>query len=427
MRILVIGNGSREHALGWRLSQSAHKPKLFFAPGNFGTALVGTNVPFEVDDVNGLTHFAKDKAIDLTLVGPEVPLVAGIVDAFRAQGLVIIGPDQAGAQLEGSKAFSKAFMDKHQIPTAGYGVYTDVASAKAALRDYELPVVIKADGLAAGKGVIIAENYEIAERTLEEMMLEGRFGASGDTVVLEEFLKGFEASIICLVDGKTILPLETAQDYKKIFDGDLGPNTGGMGSYSPSVFIDAALMADIDERVLQPTLRGLQAEGFDFRGIVFIGLMIDQDCPTGIADGIQVLEYNVRFGDPETQSLMARLDSDFVDVLLALNEQRLDEVVLKWSPNRAVSVVLASEGYPDDFEKGFEIEFPGMQTEFLPGVTAFFGGAVTTDGKPVTSGGRVVTVTAVGETLEAARKKAYMGVEQIRYANKYARTDIAKF
>jgi phosphoribosylamine--glycine ligase len=427
MRILVIGNGSREHALGWRLSQSAHKPKLFFAPGNFGTALVGTNVPFEVDDVNGLTHFAKDKAIDLTLVGPEVPLVAGIVDAFRAQGLVIIGPDQAGAQLEGSKAFSKAFMDKHQIPTAGYGVYTDVASAKAALRDYELPVVIKADGLAAGKGVIIAENYEIAERTLEEMMLEGRFGASGDTVVLEEFLKGFEASIICLVDGKTILPLETAQDYKKIFDGDLGPNTGGMGSYSPSVFIDAALMADIDERVLQPTLRGLQAEGFDFRGIVFIGLMIDQDCPTGIADGIQVLEYNVRFGDPETQSLMARLDSDFVDVLLALNEQRLDEVVLNWSSNRAVSVVLASEGYPDDFEKGFEIEFPGMQTEFLPGVTAFFGGAVTTDGKPVTSGGRVVTVTAVGETLEAARKKAYMGVEQIRYANKYARTDIAKF
>lgn len=427
MRILVIGNGSREHALGWRLSQSAHKPKLFFAPGNFGTALVGTNVPFEVDDVNGLTHFAKDKAIDLTLVGPEVPLVAGIVDAFRAQGLVIIGPDQAGAQLEGSKAFSKAFMDKHQIPTAGYGVYTDVASAKAALRDYELPVVIKADGLAAGKGVIIAESYEIAERTLEEMMLEGRFGASGDTVVLEEFLKGFEASIICLVDGKTILPLETAQDYKKIFDGDLGPNTGGMGSYSPSVFIDAALMADIDERVLQPTLRGLQAEGFDFRGIVFIGLMIDQDCPTGIADGIQVLEYNVRFGDPETQSLMARLDSDFVDVLFALNEQRLDEVVLNWSPNRAVSVVLASEGYPDDFEKGFEIDFPGMQTEFLPGVTAFFGGAVTTDGKPVTSGGRVVTVTAVGETLEAARKKAYMGVEQIRYANKYARTDIAKF
>ncbi|SCZ78704.1 phosphoribosylamine--glycine ligase [Acidaminobacter hydrogenoformans] len=427
MRILVIGNGSREHALGWRLSKSAHTPELFFAPGNFGTALVGKNVAIGVSEVETLVAFALEEKIDLTLVGPEVPLVAGVVDAFRKAGLAIIGPDQAGAQLEGSKAFSKEFMVRYGIPTAGYGVYTEVEAARAALRSYTLPVVIKADGLAAGKGVIIAQSYEEAEQTLTEMMLEGRFGDSGHKVVLEEFLKGFEASIICLVDGETILPLETAQDYKKIFDGDLGPNTGGMGSYSPSAFVDASLMAEIEARVLQPTLKGLQTEGFDFRGIMFIGLMIDEACPTGIADGIKVLEYNVRFGDPETQSLMARLDSDFVDVLFALNERRLGDLKLAWTSKAAVSVVLASDGYPDDFETGLEIDFPGAQTEFMPEVMAFFGGAVLKDGKAVTSGGRVVTVTALGETLESARKKAYQGAEMIRYGNKYCRSDIAKF
>lgn len=427
MRILVIGNGSREHALGWRLSKSNHAPSLFFAPGNFGTALVGKNVAIGVSEVEALKAFALEEKIDLTLVGPEVPLVAGVVDAFREAGLVIIGPDRAGAQLEGSKAFSKEFMVKYQIPTAGYGVFTDVEAAKAALRSYALPVVIKADGLAAGKGVIIAQSYEEAEQTLAEMMLEGRFGESGHTVVLEEFLKGFEASIICLVDGETILPLETAQDYKKIFDADLGPNTGGMGSYSPSKFVDAALMADIEARVLQPTLKGLQAEGFDFRGIIFIGLMIDESCPTGLADGIKVLEYNVRFGDPETQSLMARLDSDFVDVLLALHYRKLSTLKLAWTPKAAVSVVLASMGYPDEFEPGMELDFPGTQTEFMPEVTAFFGGAVLKDGKAVTSGGRVVTVTAVGDTLDSARKKAYQGAEMIRFGNKYCRKDIAKF
>lgn len=427
MRILVIGNGSREHALGWRLSKSAHAPELFFAPGNFGTALVGKNVAIGVSEVAALVAFALEEKIDLTLVGPEVPLVAGVVDAFREAGLVIIGPDRAGAQLEGSKAFSKAFMVRYGIPTAGYGVYTEVEAAKAALRSYALPVVIKADGLAAGKGVIIAQSYEEAEQTLSEMMLESRFGDSGHTVVLEEFLKGFEASIICLVDGETILPLETAQDYKKVFDGDLGPNTGGMGSYSPSAFVDHGLMAEIEARVLQPTLKGLQAEGFDFRGIMFIGLMIDEACPTGIADGIKVLEYNVRFGDPETQSLMARLDSDFVDVLFALHERRLGDLKLEWTSKAAASVVLASDGYPDDFETGLEIDFPGTQTAFMPEVMAFFGGAVLKDGKAVTSGGRVVTVTALGETLESARKKAYQGVEMIRYGNKYCRSDIAKF
>ncbi len=427
MRILVIGNGSREHALGWRLSKSSHAPALFFAPGNFGTALVGKNVPIGVSEVEALVAFALEEKINLTLVGPEVPLVAGVVDAFREAGLVIIGPDKAGAQLEGSKAFSKEFMVRYGIPTAGYGVYTEVEAAKAALRSYALPVVIKADGLAAGKGVIIAQSYEEAEQTLAEMMLEGRFGESGHTVVLEEFLKGFEASIICLVDGETILPLETAQDYKKVFDGDSGPNTGGMGSYSPSAFVDGPLMAEIEARVLQPTLKGLQAEGFDFRGIMFIGLMIDEACPTGIADGIKVLEYNVRFGDPETQSLMARLDSDFVDVLFALHERRLGALNLAWTSKAAVSVVLASDGYPDDFEKGLEIDFPGTQTEFMPEVMAFFGGAVLKDEKAVTSGGRVVTVTALGETLESARRKAYQGVEMIRYGNKYCRSDIAKF
>lgn len=427
MRILVIGNGSREHALGWRLSKSAHQPALYFAPGNFGTALVGTNVAIGVSEVEALAAFARDEKIDLTLVGPEVPLVAGVVDVFRREGLVIIGPDQAGAQLEGSKAFSKEFMVKYQIPTAGYGVYTDLEAAKAALRSYALPVVIKADGLAAGKGVIIAQSYEEADQTLSEMMVEGRFGASGHTVVLEEFLKGFEASIICLVDGQTILPLETAQDYKKIFDGDLGPNTGGMGSYSPSKFVDAALMAEVNTRVLLPTLRGLQSEGFDFRGILFIGLIIDADCPGGIAEGIKVLEYNVRFGDPETQSLMARLDSDFVEVLMALHERKLDQLKLAWSPKAAVSLVLASDGYPDDFHSGFQIDFPGNQTEFMPEVTAFFGGAFLKDGNAVTGGGRVVTVTAVGETLEVARRKAYQGAEMIRFDNKYHRGDIAKF
>jgi phosphoribosylamine--glycine ligase len=398
---------------------------LFFAPGNFGTGLVGQNVPIPVEDVEGLARFAEDKAMDLTLVGPEVPLVAGVVDLFRARGLAIIGPDQAGARLEGSKAFSKSFMEKYNIPTARYGVFTDISEARKALNDFNLPIVIKADGLAAGKGVIIADSREAAELALTEMMVDGRFGDSGSTVVLEEFLKGFEVSIICLVDGETILPLETAQDYKKIFDGDLGPNTGGMGSYSPSAFIDAALMEDIHAEVLLPTLRGLQSEGFDFRGILFIGLMIDQRTETD--SGIKVLEYNVRFGDPETQSLMARLESDFIEVLLALHERRLSEISLEWSEKPAVSIVLASGGYPDEFIKGFEIEYPSYTTEIAADTLAFFGGAVEVAGKPVTNGGRVLTVTATGETLAEARKAAYEGAKLIRFSNKYSRTDIAEF
>lgn len=425
MRILVIGNGSREHALGWRLSKSNSHPELFFAPGNFGTGLVGKNVPIPVENIEALLQFAEEKDIDLTVVGPEVPLVAGVVDLFRARGRVIIGPDRAGAQLEGSKAFSKAFMDKYHIPTARYGVYTSLTEASEALAAFSLPVVIKADGLAAGKGVVIAETMESAEKALSEMMVDGRFGDSGLTVVVEEFLKGFEVSIICLIDGETILPLETAQDYKKIFDADLGPNTGGMGSYSPSAFMDDILMSEIKEEVLLPTLYGLKTEGFDFRGILFIGLMIDRSLEPGAGSGIQVLEYNVRFGDPETQSLMARLESDLVEVFYALHNRRLSEITLTWSDHPAVSVVMASGGYPDDFEKGFEIEFPGNQTEFAPDTLAFFGGASEASGKPVTSGGRVLTVTASGETIKDAREKAYKGVQQIRFSKQYMRKDIA--
>lgn len=420
MKVLVIGNGAREHAIGYKLSKSPLCTELFFAPGNYGTAQIGKNVNIGVEDLEGLKRFALEKAIDLTVVGPEVPLVLGVTDVFKKAGLKIIGPDKNGAQLEGSKDFAKQFMMKYKIPTAAYSTHTDYDSAVAALANFSLPVVIKADGLAAGKGVIIAEDRVTAVDTLKHIFLDRQFGDSGDKVVLEEFLTGVEASIICLVDGKTILPLETAQDYKRVFDNDEGPNTGGMGTYSPSRYLVGDVYDRTIREIVEPSLKGIQAEGFDFKGIVFIGIMMTEDGP-------KTLEYNTRFGDPETQSILSRLDSDLMEIFIKMTRQELAKVQLKWTPQAAVSVVVASKGYPDNYESGLAVTAPAWFGGFNEDKCMLYAaGLKDKEGFPVTGGGRVITATALGETLDEARAKAYETARQVAFEGAFFRNDIAK-
>ncbi len=416
MKILVVGSGGREHAIAWKLAQSDRVDKLYCAPGNAGIEEVAECVPIGAEDLEGIRDFCVKEAIDMAVIGPEVPLSMGITDVLNEAGIRVFGPDKKCSQLEGSKSFTKSFLMKHRIPTAGYKEYTEKEALKKDIGIFGYPMVLKADGLAAGKGVILAENREEAERAVEEMMGDRIFGDAADKVIVEECLRGIEASMLCFVDGKTIVPMESAQDYKRIFDGDKGPNTGGMGSYSPSLIFTEELKREIDEKILQPTIRGFLEDGLDFHGVLFIGLMIGEDGP-------KVIEFNNRFGDPETQSVLMRLESDLSEIFDACIDGTLDQTEIRWSDRRSVCVVLASGGYPGSYEKGKVISGLGDVDE---DVVVFHAGTAKRDGKIVTSGGRVLGVTATGATNDEARAKAFANVEKISFEGAQFRRDIGK-
>lgn len=420
MRILVIGSGGREHALVWKLSHSPEVSKLYCVPGNDGMDSSVQRATVAVDDPESLLEFARAHRIDLTMVGPEAPLVAGVVDRFRQAGLAIVGPTAAAARLEGSKVFAKDFMQRHGIPTARYETHTAFADALASLEagHFRFPVVVKADGLAAGKGVIIADDPAAARTALESIMEARAFGAAGDRVVIEEFLRGEEASFMVFADGEHILPMVPSQDHKAVFDGDRGPNTGGMGAYSDDRILETALREEIMSRIIVPTIRGMAAEGAPFTGVLYAGLMLT-------ADGPQVLEFNVRFGDPETQVVLPRLKSDLVPILASIPAGTLDRVVAEWDPEPAVCVVLAAGGYPGSYEKGRSISGLDMAGQ-LSGVTVFHAGTRRVEERCVTAGGRVLGVTARAEGLEAAIMRAYEAVNSIYFEGMHYRRDIGE-
>lgn len=415
-KVLVVGGGGREHAICWKLAQSPEIEKLYCAPGNAGITKVAECVDISAEDIDGICAFAKDKGIDLAVIGPEVPLSMGIVDALEAVGVKAFGPNKKCAQLEASKSFTKAFLARHNIPTAKYSEYTSKEEIEKNIGIYGYPMVIKADGLAAGKGVVLAQNAEEAQKAIDDMMGDKIFGSAGDLVVVEECLKGIEASMLCFVDENTIYPMESAQDYKRIFDDDMGPNTGGMGSYSPSLIFTPELEDQITDQILLPTLAGFQEDGLDFKGVLFVGLMITKDGP-------KVIEFNNRFGDPETQSVLMRLDTDLYKIMDAVVNNRLSEQDIEWSDNRAVTIVLASEGYPGSYPKGREIT--GLDAADNADDLVIFHAGTKFDGdKVVTSGGRVLGASAIGKTHEEAREKAYKLAEKIHFEGAHYRKDI---
>ncbi len=418
MKILLVGKGGREHAILWKLNQSPRKPLLYAAPGNAGMAQIATCINIEVTAVRDLTDFALEERIDLTLVGPEVPLTLGIVDEFQARGLRIFGPRGSAAIIEGSKVFAKELMRNYQIPTAHYQIFDDPAKAKAYLRHVGAPIVIKADGLAAGKGVIACMTLEEALKAVTMIMEEKVFGEAGKRVVIEEYLTGEEASFLAFTDGKTVLPMASSQDHKPVFDNDQGPNTGGMGAYSPAPVVTKEVHDKIVERVMLPAIRGMAAEGRPYKGVLYAGLMIKDGEP-------KVLEFNARFGDPEAQPLLVRMVSDLIPVLEAVIEERLQEIQIEWRPEPAVCVVMASGGYPGDYEKGKMIS--GLDDAALvPGVVVFHAETALKNGKVVTDGGRVLNVTAIGKDIREAIATAYQGVKQIQWEGAHYRTDIGK-
>ncbi|WP_133405455.1 phosphoribosylamine--glycine ligase [Parashewanella tropica] len=422
MKILVIGGGGREHALAWKAAQSTQVDTVFVAPGNAGTALEPKleNVAIGVEDVSTLVSFAKNNDIALTIVGPEAPLVIGVVDAFRAEGLAIFGPTEGSAQLEGSKAFTKDFLARHNIPTADYQNFTDIEPAKAfsaQLADRTgYPVVIKADGLAAGKGVIIAQDQAEANAAIEDMLEGNKFGEAGSRVVIEEFLKGEEASFIVMVDGKNILPMATSQDHKARDNGDNGPNTGGMGAYSPAPVVTQAIHDWTMKYVIEPTVEGMAKEGHPYTGFLYAGLMI---AANGTA---KVLEYNCRFGDPETQPIMMRLQSDLVELCLAACRGELDKVTAEYDSRAAVGVVLAAGGYPASYRKGDVIDGLTLGNN---NQKVFHAGTAEKDGHITTNGGRVLCATALGNSVTEAQQAAYGLVDTVHWDDVYFRTDIA--
>lgn len=418
MKILVIGGGGREHALAWKAAQSRGVEKVYVAPGNAGTAGEPRceNVAIAADDIAALLAFAQREAVVLTIVGPEAPLVAGIVDAFNAVGLACFGPRRAAARLEGSKAYTKAFCERYAIPTAAYAVFTEVDAAKAFVRERGLPLVIKADGLAAGKGVVITETQEAADQAIENMLTEGAFGSAGSEIVIEEFLDGEEASFIVLAAGTHYIPLATSQDHKRAGDGDTGPNTGGMGAYSPAPLITAALTARIEREIIRPTLTGLIADGSSYTGFLYAGIMVG-------ADGApRVLEFNCRLGDPETQPILMRFDSDLVATLQATLAGKPDRHPIAWSPQTALGVVLAAGGYPGRYDTGLPIR--GLDAILPEGVKIFHAGTAEQDGDTITAGGRVLCVTALGDTVVDAQKRAYDGVAKLCFSGMQFRRDI---
>ncbi|GAB2497258.1 phosphoribosylamine--glycine ligase [Pseudoxanthomonas sangjuensis] len=418
MKILVIGSGGREHALAWKLAQSPRVSEVIVAPGNAGTATEAKcrNAAVKVTDLDGLLALARDEAVALTVVGPEVPLVAGVVDKFRAAGLRIFGPTAAAAQLEGSKAFAKDFLRRRGIPTAFYAVHTDVDAALDYVRRKGAPIVIKADGLAAGKGVIVAMTIGEAEAAVRDMLSGNAFGDAGARVVIEEFLDGEEASFISMVDGRTALPMATSQDHKRVGDGDTGPNTGGMGAYSPAPVVTPEVHARIMREVVEPTVAGMIAEGTPFTGFLYAGLMIDK------AGAPKVIEFNVRFGDPETQPVMLRLRSDLVDLVEAAIDGRLHEVEAEWDPRPSLGVVMAAEGYPESPRSGDVID--SWDVPDVEGTKVFHAGTKLENGNIVTSGGRVLCVCALGDSVADAQRKAYAEVAGISWHGEFHRHDI---
>jgi phosphoribosylamine--glycine ligase len=418
MNVLVIGSGGREHALAWRCAQAPEVERVFVAPGNAGTALDPKlhNVALKANDFDGLLDFARREGVDLTIVGPEDPLAAGIVDRFRDAGLACFGPSAKAAQLEGSKAFAKDFMARHGIPTAAYGKFTDVEAALAFLREQGAPIVVKADGLAAGKGVIVAQDLPTAEAAVRDMLEGNAFGDAGHRVVIEEFLDGEEASFIVMADGAHVLPLATSQDHKALEEGDRGPNTGGMGAYSPAPVVDEAMHERVMREIIEPTVRGMAADGAPFTGFLYAGLMISPDGEP------RVLEYNVRFGDPETQPVMMRLRSSLPALCLAAIEGRLDRCTADWDASPALGVVMAAGGYPGSYARGRPIS--GLDEAAESGCQVFHAGTDLADGHVVTSGGRVLCVTALGDTVADAAARAYRGVEAIHWEGAVARRDI---
>ena len=418
MRILIAGSGGREHALAWKVAQSDKIDTVYVAPGNAGTAheTKVENINVGAENINGLLAFAKQNQIDLTIVGPEVPLVAGIVDRFREAGLRCFGPTKGAAQLEGSKAYTKDFLARHKIPTADYGNFTDIDAAVAYIKEKGAPIVIKADGLAAGKGVILAQTKAEAIAAVKDMLVGNAFGEAGHRVVIEEFLIGEEASFICMVDGEHVLPLATSQDHKARDDGDNGPNTGGMGAYSPAPVVTEAMFQRIMDDVILPTVRGMAADGHPYTGFLYAGIMID------INGTPKVLEYNCRFGDPETQPIMMRLQSDLVGLIEAALDKRLHEVDAKWDRRAALGVVMAAGGYPENYDKGDVID--GLASGDNEITKVFHAGTGIDKGEIVTNGGRVLCVTALGDSVSEAQSRAYRRVRQISWNQAYYRTDI---
>lgn len=418
MNILIIGSGGREHALAWKAAQSPQVDNVYVTPGNAGTAQEPkvTNLSIAAADISELIPFVRGHDVGLTIVGPEAPLVLGIVDAFADAGLACFGPSQAAAQLEGSKSFAKDFMARHRIPTAAYQSFTEVEPAIAYIRHHGAPIVVKADGLAAGKGVILAQTQDHAIAAVEGMLTGESFGAAGRQVVIEEFLQGEEASFIVLVDGEHCLPLASSQDHKTRDDGDCGPNTGGMGAYSPAPVITPELHTRILQEVIAPTVQGMAAEGYPYKGFLYAGLMIT-------ADGTpKVLEYNCRCGDPETQPIMLRLRSDLVELCQATLAGRLDQHQARWNSQTALGVVMTAQGYPGAYHKGDAIHGLTMQTPEY--IKVFHAGTTQRDGQIVTDGGRVLCVTALGQSVEEAQTRAYQWIQRIHWDGVYYRTDI---
>ncbi|WP_162045398.1 phosphoribosylamine--glycine ligase [Vibrio taketomensis] len=418
MKVLIIGSGGREHALGWKVAQNPDVETVFIAPGNAGTALEPKleNVNIDVEDVQSLVKFAQENAIELTIVGPEAPLVIGVVDAFQVAGLPIFGPTQAAAQLEGSKAFTKDFLARHAIPTAAYANFTEIEPALAYVREQGAPIVVKADGLAAGKGVIVAMTLQEAEDAIKDMLAGNAFGAAGSRVVIEEFLDGEEASFIVMVDGENVLPMATSQDHKRVGDKDTGPNTGGMGAYSPAPVVTPEIHDRIMQEVIYPTVQGMAAEGNPYTGFLYAGLMIDQDGTP------KVIEYNCRFGDPETQPIMMRMQSDMVKLCLAAIDKRLDQVESKWDPRASIGIVLAAGGYPSAYDKGDVIS--GLPQIEVEGEKVFHAGTSNNAGDIVTNGGRVLCATALGNSVSEAQTRAYELAKQISWKGMFYRNDI---
>ncbi len=416
MKILVIGSGGREHALAWQCAKFDRVEEVFVAPGNAGTQLENklTNVDIGSEDIDGLINFVKDNQVDLTIVGPEAPLVIGVVDRFQAQGLAIFGPSKNASQLEGSKAFCKDFLDRNNIPTAFYDVFTEVEPAVKYVQDKGTPIVIKADGLAAGKGVIIANTQQEAVDAINDMLEGNRFGEAGSRVVIEEFLSGEEASFIVMVDGKNILPMATSQDHKARDNGDKGPNTGGMGAYSPAPIVTDEIFQSVMDTVIRPTVEGMAAEGNSYTGFLYAGLMIDQK------GNSKVLEYNCRFGDPETQPIMMRLQSNLADLCLLATKGQLDQATIQWDERSAMGVVLAANGYPDAYPSGETISLPADSSD----AKVFHAGTKMDGNNVVTSGGRVLCATALGNDTLDAQTNAYDLLAKIDWDNAYYRTDI---
>ena len=414
MKVLVVGGGGREHAIVWKLSQSPKIKKLYCAPGNPGIAELAEGVSIAVSEIEKLADFAKNEQIDLTFVGPEEPLSLGIVNYFKEQGLAVYGPSKEAALIEGSKAFAKELMIKYQIPTAKYAAFTNYEEALDYVRSEGAPIVIKADGLAAGKGVVVAKSLEEAEDALKSMMKDVTFGAAGVRVVIEEFLEGEEMTLLSFVNGSTVKPMVPSQDHKPVYDGDKGPNTGGMGTYAPLPHIDSSMTERIIETIVQPTAEAMVAEGVPYEGILYTGLMLTKEGP-------KVIEYNARFGDPETQVVLPLLETDLVDIVTASLTGELENIEVKWKDKAAVCVIMSSAGYPGPYEKG-EVIY-GLDQVGNPSII-FHAGTAAKDGEIITSGGRVLGVTAVGETLKEARELAYQSVEKVTFIGAHYRTDI---